>query len=294
MSTAGRIRAQAGSSTGTAKSTKVAFSPEKQDWHPSVLPGPIVLVSTVDEQGEPNIAPKSWVSMAAFHGPVLTFGCDRSHATARNTEAVGEFVVNVPPEALVERIWAMPASHGAERIRRSGLSLLPATRVRPPLVEQCKAHLECTLESITHLGEEMVIFGRIVAASIDSDCQTSRLADQYSRLRPLFFLENGVYGSIDTAKRIRAPWPTEQSLTVVELHNPPGNWDVEAHVAYLRSLRDTGVLVMAGPYEGRDPSRPSGMLLLASSEEEAHEIAKADPLVRGGATYVVRRWTRTF
>jgi len=113
MSTAGRIRAQAGSSTGTAKSTKVAFSPEKQDWHPSVLPGLIVLVSTVDEQGEPNIAPKSWVSMAAFNGPVLTFGCDRSHATARNTEAVGEFVVNVPPEALVERIvsvflWAAP------------------------------------------------------------------------------------------------------------------------------------------------------------------------------------------
>ena len=37
-------------------------------------------------------------------------------------------MVNFPPEALAERIWAMPSSHGAERITRSGLSLLRAPR----------------------------------------------------------------------------------------------------------------------------------------------------------------------
>jgi flavin reductase (DIM6/NTAB) family NADH-FMN oxidoreductase RutF len=42
--------------------------------------------------------------MMAFHGPVLAFGCHSSHATARNAEETGEFVVNFPPEALVERI----------------------------------------------------------------------------------------------------------------------------------------------------------------------------------------------
>jgi flavin reductase (DIM6/NTAB) family NADH-FMN oxidoreductase RutF/uncharacterized protein YciI len=295
MKTAGGIGARAGPEPRrSAKPAKVPFSPEKENWHPSVLPGQIVLVSTVDSRGKPNVAPKSRISATASRGPVLAFGCDRAHTTARNAEEVGEFVVNVPPEALVERIWAMRDSHGTERISRSGLSLLPARQVRPPLVEQCKAHLECTLESITQLGEESVIFGRIVAASIDSDCQPLRLADQYFRLRPLFFLEDGVYGSIDAAKRIGAAWPTEQSLAVVELYDPPGNRVVEAHVAYLRSLRDSGVLLMAGPYEGRDPSRPAGMVLLAASEEEARAIAEADPLVRGGARYVIRRWTRTF
>jgi flavin reductase (DIM6/NTAB) family NADH-FMN oxidoreductase RutF len=277
---------------------KIAFPADKAEWHPSVLPGPIVLVSTVDARGEPNIAPKSWISMMAFRGPVLAFGCHRSHATARYAEEAGEFVVNFPPEALVERIWAMPASHGMERIARSGLTLLPAREVAPPLIRECKAHLECTLKAVTRLGEEVVVFGKIVAASIDEDCVESSVADQYFRLRPVFFLEEGVYGSIDTAKRIGAAWPTKQSLTVVELYDPPGDQDMEAHVAYLRSLRNSGVLLMAGSYDGwreePDRSRPMGLMVLAVPEDKAREIAETDPLVRGGARYITRRWNRTF
>ena len=284
--------------SGPRRTAKAAFPADKANWHPSVLPGPIVLVSTVDAQGKPNIAPKSFVSMMAFGGPVLAFGCHRSHATARNAEAAGEFVVNFPSEALAERIWAMPASHGAERIARSGLSLLPARMVAPPLVAECKAHLECKLASITRLGAEVVIFGEIVAAAIDQDCLGSPLADQYFRLRPVFFLEEGVYGSIDAAKRIGAPWPVEQSLIVVQLYDPPGDKELDAHLAFLRSLRDSGVLLTAGPYDGwrdePDQARPSEMVILAVPENQAREIAEADPLVRAGARYTLRRWKRTF
>jgi len=284
--------------SGPRGTAKAAFPADKANWHPSVLPGPIVLVSTVDAQGKPNIAPKSFVSMMAFGGPVLAFGCHRSHATARNAEAAGEFVVNFPSEALAERIWAMPASHGAERIARSGLSLLPARMVAPPLVAECKAHLECKLASITRLGAEVVIFGEIVAAAIDQDCLGSPLADQYFRLRPVFFLEEGVYGSIDAAKRIGAPWPVEQSLIVVQLYDPPGDKELDAHLAFLRSLRDSGILLTAGPYDGwrdePDQARPSEMVILAVPENQAREIAEADPLVRAGARYTIRRWKRTF
>lgn len=281
------------------RSAKVTFPADKADWHPSVLPGPIVLVSTVNAAGEPNIAPKSFISMMAFGGPVLAFGCHRSHATARNAETAQEFVVNFPPEALAERIWAMLGSHGRERIQRSGLSLLPARQVAPPLIAECKAHLECKLESISRLGAEVVVFGRIVAAAIDEDCLGSSLADQYFRLRPIFFLEEGVYGSIDTAKQVGAESPTEQSLTVVELYDPPpGGNHLEAHVAFLRSLRDSGVLLMAGPYDGGrgdpDRPRPAGMVVLAVPEDEARQIAETDPLVQGGARYVLQRWRRRF
>jgi flavin reductase (DIM6/NTAB) family NADH-FMN oxidoreductase RutF/uncharacterized protein YciI len=283
---------------GPQRTAKVAFPADKADWHPSVLPGPVVLVSTVDAQGKPNIAPKSFISMMAFGGPVLAFGCHRSHATARNAEAAGEFVVNFPPEALAERIWAMPGSHGAERIRRSGLSLQPARTVAPPLIAECKAHLECKLASITRLGAELVIFGTIVAAAIDQDCLGSPLADQYFRLRPVFYLEEGVYGSIDAAKRIGTPWPTEQSLSVVELYEPRGDPDADAHLAFLRSLRDSGILLMAGPYDGQheepDRPRPTAMIILAVPEDQAQEIAESDPLVQRGARYVIRRWRRTF
>ena len=69
-------------------------------------------------------------------------------------------------------------------------------------------------------------------------------------------------------------------------------------MAFLRSLRDSGVLLMAGPYDSRNAepgqSRPTGMIILAAAEDRAREIAETDPLVRAGARYVIRRWIRTF
>lgn len=181
---------------------KVPFAVEKRDWHPSVLPGQVVLVTTVDHDGNPNVAPKSWITMVAFRGPILAFGCSTDHATFRNAEATGEFVVNLPPDTLADRVWALPRWHGAERIERSGLTLLPAQAVAPPLVAECRAHLECELDDVKRYGEEVVVFGRIVAASIDADCLDGDFEEQYRRLRPFFFLENGTYAALDGARRV--------------------------------------------------------------------------------------------
>lgn len=272
---------------------KVPFDVDKFTWHPSVLPGQVVLVSTVDAEGRPNVAPKSWVTMAAFGGPVLAFGCTTRHRTARNVEDTGEFVVNVPSEAMAEKTWGMVEWHGEERIRRSGLTLTAAQRVAPPLVDECRAHLECTLEGIKHFDEEVLVFGRIVAASIDSECLAGDAPDQYFSLRPFFFLEPGAYASIDTAKSIGARYPTEQRLFVVELTDPPGV-DMSAHVAYLAELSGEGRLLMAGPYDDGGIG-PSGMYVIqAASAEDAEGVAREDPLVQAGAGYAVRSWRRTF
>jgi uncharacterized protein YciI len=85
---------------------------------------------------------------------------------------------------------------------------------------------------------------------------------------------------------------------VVELYDPSGGADLDAHLAFLHELRGTGVLVMAGPYDSghdhADGQRPSGMVILAVPEDQARHIAEADPLVQSGARYVVRRWRRTY
>jgi flavin reductase (DIM6/NTAB) family NADH-FMN oxidoreductase RutF/uncharacterized protein YciI len=276
---------------------RVRLPLDKHRWHPSVLPGPIVLVSTVDSTGDPNVAPKSWVSMMAFRGPRLAFGCDRSHRTAANVEATGEFVLNFPAEDLVERVWKMPASHGADRIRLSGLTLMPAREVAPPLIRECRAHLECRLEDTRRYGSEVVFFGTIVAGSIDPMCLAPTTAEQYFRLRPIFFLEDGLYGTIETARRVGAPHPTEQSLFIIELLGVGADAPVEEHMRFLRQLHRESILAMAGPFRETDGDRaaPTGMYALCvDSKETARTIALDDPLIRAGAGYTIRRWIRTF
>ena len=166
---------------------KIALPLDKQAWHPSALPGQIVLVTTVDAEGAPNIAPKSWVTMVAFAGPVVAFGCNVTHATYRNIVATDEFVVNVLTESLTERAWALSDVHGSARARECGFTLVPAREVGAPVVEECPANLECLLDDVKRYGEEVLIFGRVVAASIEEACVNAPFAAQYERLAPAFF-----------------------------------------------------------------------------------------------------------
>jgi len=272
---------------------KTQLSLDKHEWRPSVLPGQIVLVSTYDDGGQPNIAPKSWISMAAFAGPMLVFGCNVTHGTYRNLQREGSFVVNVPDASLADVVWALPEHHGGDRIARSGLSIEPATRVNAPLVRECRAHLECVHGDTKHFGEEVMVFGRIVAVSIDRDCLSGTPPQQYFHLRPLFFLEDGTYGTLDTAHKVAVTPSTDLELFVVEVGEPPVAEDdrgalVRVHLAYLQSLRRAGVLLMSGAFSA------GGMYFVnVASQAEAERISSEDPMVRAGALTTVRPWRRS-
>ncbi len=182
---------------------KVALPLDKHEWHPSLLAGQIVLVSTLDAEGRPNVAPKSWVTMVAFAGPILAFGCNVTHATYANVIATNEFVVNVLPESLAARAWALSDRHGDQRLRDSGLTPVAATAVRAPLIEECPAHLECELDDVKIYGDEVFVFGRVVAASIDVHCTQGTVQDRYGFLSPVFFLEAGTYVGLGPVQDVR-------------------------------------------------------------------------------------------
>ena len=135
---------------------------DKHAWSPSPLLGQVVLVTTVDESGTVDVAPKSWVSMVSFAGPTLGFGCNVEHRTYRNLVATGEFVVNVPS-------------------------------VAPPVVGECAAHLECRHERTVELARgEVFVLGTITSVEVDAACLASDdVADRYAALEPFVFLEHG-------------------------------------------------------------------------------------------------------
>lgn len=63
---------------------KVSYPIDKRKWSPSLIPGPIALISTYDSQGDPNVAPKSWLQMVSFEPPTLVFSGTRGNATERS------------------------------------------------------------------------------------------------------------------------------------------------------------------------------------------------------------------
>jgi flavin reductase (DIM6/NTAB) family NADH-FMN oxidoreductase RutF/uncharacterized protein YciI len=288
---------------------RLPFAVDKHQWHPSVLPGQIVLVSTVGPEGQANIAPKSWVTMVAFEGSIVAFGCNVTHTTYQNIRRSGAFVINVPDASLVERIWELPGYRGDDRIRHGGFTLAPSQRVDAPIVTDCPAHLECVYDSEKRYGDEVMIFGRIVAASIDADCLEGDPSQQYFRLRPVFFLEKDICGTLDAAHRLEALPPMDLLLFVVEVGDPSIARETAAvlkqHLSFLGQLRRTGRLLMAGAFAsdaqrggattaGPRSSGGDMYVVSASSLEDAAAVAKQDPIVLAGAPFVVKAWRRSF
>jgi flavin reductase (DIM6/NTAB) family NADH-FMN oxidoreductase RutF len=177
--------------------SKIAFEPDKNTWRPSALLGQIVLVTTLNADGTSNVAPKSWISMMAFEPPILALGCNVRHWTGRNILERREFVVNVPGADLAEKVWRVAELPHPRPVEAAGLTPIPALKVRPPRVEECRAHLECVLDQHLAYDQELALFGRIRAVSVDAAALGAE--DPYAYLRLFAFLEDGTYGVIERA-----------------------------------------------------------------------------------------------
>ncbi|MHB8153268.1 MAG: flavin reductase [Vulcanimicrobiaceae bacterium] len=271
---------------------KIAMPLDKRAWVTSLLPQQIVIVSSVDADGTPGIAPKSWVSMAAFEGPILGFGCNVTHHTYHNVRATGDFVINVPPARLAEIIWGMAERHGTDRIAAGGLTLVPAVRVSAPWIEECVGHIECRRIDIKYMGNEVFIFGKIEHVAASSACLTGAASERYAHLDPIFFLEEKTYGSLDAARQVGSIPPLRRNMFLVKLGPFAVAEDLlERHAHYLATLRAEGRLVMAGPFLDGD----DGLIVLkAATSEEAQGLIARDPLVTAGCPFSLRPWQRTF
>ena len=274
---------------------KTEFNPDKMSWHPSPLAGQIVLLTTMDSNGNVDVAPKSWITMISFSPPSLVIGCNRKHTTALNIGEVHEFVVNIPGENLAHNIYHMPAVPSPRSPESQGLSTIPSLSVKPPSIAECFAHLECKLIKIERVGDEdeILIFGEVVRSRIDSEARDGSYINRYSNLRPVFFLEDGTYGVIDQARSV-GPAYTDHTCIVVTLNDfKDVSEHISEHLAYLKQLQREGRLIASGSFSGE---LSGGMYVLqTASVEKAAAIVKNDPLVSNNvSSYSLKEWHRSY
>lgn len=256
----------------------------------SPLAGPIALVTTVNQAGYVNVAPKSWISHICRQPDLLVLGCHRQHHTAQNLLANGECVLNFPSDRLARLTWEAHQFRepGPDELAARGLTPVPAERVAPPRLKECKAHIEGRVESVKFYGDECVFFIEAVARS--ADAAVAAAPDLYAALRPIFYAGPGRYGVVERAQTQATP--DDFVRYVILLTRRPGVAVTEAliraHVAHLKQLEAAGRLVLCGPFaDGSD-----GMAVIrAGSLEEARAIAMADPfVVEGARNCEVRTW----
>lgn len=173
---------------------------------------PLVLVSTLEPDGTPDIAPKHMAGPLGWHG-FYAFVCSPSHGTYANAVAREAFTVSYPtPDQVLESSLAAAArAEDATKPMLAALETAPAQVVDGVLVAGAMLHLECELDRVLDgFGDNSLVIGRIVAAAADERAVRSidrDDADIVHGLPLLVYLSPGRFAKIDDSHAF--PFPTD-------------------------------------------------------------------------------------
>ncbi len=173
-----------------------------------VVPRPIAWVSTRSPRGVDNLAPHSFFTISSVTPPVVQFTSVGAKDSMRNATAIGEFVVCVCPEALVEQVNLTATDFPADisEFDAVGLEREPSRLVAPPRVAASPVALECRLAGTQSFGDSTVVFGEVVWAVVDE----AVLRDgrpEVTLLQPVARLGADEWSTIGViSSRRRVPW----------------------------------------------------------------------------------------
>ena len=152
----------------------------------AVAPRPIAFVSTVDEQGRPNLAPFSFFNVFSANPPIAIFSPARrvrgntTKHTLDNVETTKECVINIVNYDILHQmnLASCEFEDGVNEFEKAGLTGIASDAVKPLRVKEAPVQLECTVREIIHLGEEG---GAGKAAAERDKCALKTISD-----RPMF------------------------------------------------------------------------------------------------------------
>jgi flavin reductase (DIM6/NTAB) family NADH-FMN oxidoreductase RutF len=128
----------------------------------SVAPRPIAFVSTVDDEGNTNLAPYSFFNAFSAKPPILIFSTSRrmrdnsTKDTLSNVESTKECVINIVSHKLAGQMALTSINYpiGTSEFDKAGLTPIPSDLVKAYRVKESPVQFECSVEQILPLGTE--------------------------------------------------------------------------------------------------------------------------------------------
>jgi flavin reductase (DIM6/NTAB) family NADH-FMN oxidoreductase RutF len=183
----------------------------------SIVPRPIGWISTLNDKGQPNLAPFSFFNVVCANPPTVLF-CPMVRSidsqpkdTLQNVRATGEFVVNIVSGALVEKKNAssIEAPSDLNEFEYAGLTPAPSRMVKPPRVAESPIHFECKVNQIVEISNEpgsaSVVIGTILHIHVDESVLIGEDKINLSILQPVGRLAGNSYVRVTDVFELERP-----------------------------------------------------------------------------------------
>lgn len=145
----------------------------------SVVPRPIAWVSSMNRNGELNLAPFSFFNVASRRPPTLAIsigpGVGEREGTVKDTlvniQDLGEFVINIVTFSLANEMHVSSDNFPSEvnEFEAVGLTPAPCEVVKVPRVKESPISMECQLTQVIPIGQDTLVLGEMVRFHIKDE-----------------------------------------------------------------------------------------------------------------------------
>ena len=126
----------------------------------AIGPRPIAFASTIDKEGNPNLAPFSFFNIFGTNPPVLIFSPARrgkdntTKDTFENVKEVAEVVINMVNFEMVDQVNDASAEFpkGVNEFEQVGFTMQKSEMIRPFRVQESPVQFECKVLQVIETG----------------------------------------------------------------------------------------------------------------------------------------------
>lgn len=184
----------------------------------AVTPRPIAFASTIDKNGNINLAPFSFFNVFSANPPILIFSPARrgrdntTKHTYENVLEVKETVINIVNYEMVQQMSLASTDYpkGVNEFVKAGFTPVKSIKVSPPRVAESPVQLECVVKEVISLGDQGAAGNLVICEVV------------YLHIKSDIVDENGIIDQhkIDTVARMGGNWYTRAQAGMFEVPKP--------------------------------------------------------------------------
>lgn len=254
----------------------------------AVAPRPVAFASTVDSNGNVNLAPFSFFNVFSANPPILIFSPARrgrdntTKHTYENVLEVPEVVINIVSYDMVQQTSLASTEYGKDvnEFGKAGFTELKSDVVKPPRVAEAPVQIECKINDVISLGKEGGAGNLVI-------CEVVKL-----HMKEYILDENGSIDphKIDTVARLGGPWYSRAKAGLFKVPKPLTTLGIGID-KLPEDIRNSKVLT------GNDLGMLGNVENFPNSEEIHTFIEASDEmkiLTKGGNTELLHRKAQEF
>lgn len=222
-----------------------------------VAPRPVCFASTIDKNGNVNLSPFSFFNLFSSNPPIVIFSPARRvrdntiKHTLENVMEVPEVVINIVTYEMVHQVSLASCEFPKEanEFEKAGFTSEPATIVKPPMVKESKAKMECRVIEVKPLGTEggagNLVICEVIRLHIDDSLLDENKKVDQRKIHHIARLGGDWYSKVDETNLFMVPKPnTELGIGVDALPESIRNSSILTgnDLGHLANLREMPVI----------------------------------------------------